>query len=78
MEALGAAKQLGGSLMVGLIGADVQAAANQVAGAGAAKILGVSGPEFSQARYATDAAAAEAIAQAAPAAAGGGSVGQKG
>ncbi|NQU09465.1 electron transfer flavoprotein subunit alpha, partial [bacterium] len=67
LEALTAAKQLGGSLVVGLIGADVQSAANQVAGAGAAKILGVSGPDFSQARYATDVAAAAAIAQAAQA-----------
>jgi len=62
LEALGAAQQLGGSLTVGLIGAEVQAAANALANCGA-KILAVSGPEFAQARYASDAAAAEAIAR---------------
>jgi electron transfer flavoprotein alpha subunit len=64
IEALGAAIELGGSLTVGLVGADVQAAANAVANCGA-KILGVSGAEFAQARYASDAAAAEAICRAA-------------
>jgi electron transfer flavoprotein alpha subunit len=64
LEALGAAIELGGSLTVGLVGADVQAAANAVANCGA-KILGVSGAEFAQARYASDAAAAEAICRAA-------------
>lgn len=69
LEALSGAKTLaeglGGTLAVGLVGADVQAAANQFAGCGAARILGVSGAEFSQARYGTDAAAAEALARAA-------------
>ena len=67
LEALGAAKTLGGTLIVGLIGADVKAAANGIAGCGATKFLGVSGTEFSQARYGSDAAAAEAVCRAAKA-----------
>ena len=67
LEALGTAKSLGGTFVVGLIGANVQPAANAIAGCGAAKFLGVSGAEFSQARYGTDAAAAEAICRAAKA-----------
>ncbi len=72
LEALGAAKaladSLGGSqLIVGLIGADVQAATNLIAGCEATRFLGVSGPDFAQARYASDAAAAEALCQAAAA-----------
>ena len=70
LEALGAAKNLaaglpGSSLTVGLVGADVQLAANQIAACGAARFLGVSGAEFAPSRYATDAAAAEALARAA-------------
>jgi electron transfer flavoprotein alpha subunit len=67
LEALGAAKSLGGTFVVGLIGANVQPAANAIAGCGAAKFLGVSGTEFSQARYGTDGAAAEAVCRAAKA-----------
>lgn len=67
LETLGAAKSLGGTLVVGLIGANVQAAANAIAGCGAAKFFGVSGADFSQARYGTDAAAAEAICRTAKA-----------
>ncbi len=72
LEALGAAIELaaalGGSpLMVAFYGAQVAAAANQVANCGAAKFLGASGAEFAQARYATDAAAIEALARAAQA-----------
>ncbi len=63
--ALKSAKQLGASLTIGLIGADVSAAANTIAAAGAARILAVSGPDFAAARYASDAAAAEAIFRAA-------------
>jgi electron transfer flavoprotein alpha subunit len=66
LEAIAAAKTLG-SFSVGLIGADTQKAANQIAGCGAAKFLTVTGAEFAQPRYATDAAAAEAIAKAAAA-----------
>ena len=65
IEALSAAKALGGTLVVGLVGENVQTAANAIASCGAAKFLGVSGADFSQARYATDAAAAAAICKAA-------------
>ncbi|MDR3641828.1 MAG: FAD-binding protein [Humidesulfovibrio sp.] len=64
-EALGAAKGLGGELVIGLFGAEVQKAADSVAGCGAVKFYGVAGPEFATARYGSDAAAAEAIAKAA-------------
>jgi electron transfer flavoprotein alpha subunit len=64
-EVLGAAlrltKQVGARLTIGLIGADVAAAAETVAAAGADRILAVAGPDFSTPRYASDAAAAEAI-----------------
>jgi electron transfer flavoprotein alpha subunit len=64
-EVLGAAvkltKQLGGRLTIALIGADVAAAAETVAAAGAERILAVAGPDFASARYASDAAAAEAL-----------------
>jgi len=65
LEALGAALSLGGGLTVGLVGGEVQPAANQISGAGAKRILGVAGEAFTQPRYATDAAAAEAICRAA-------------
>jgi electron transfer flavoprotein alpha subunit len=73
LEALGTARTLaealpGSSLLVGLIGESVEAAAGQIAACGAARFLGVSGPEFGQSRYATDAAAAEALCRAAQAA----------
>jgi electron transfer flavoprotein alpha subunit len=64
LEAIGAAKQLG-AFVVGLVGENVQAAANRIASCGAAKFLGVAGPDFAQARYVTDAAAAEALCKAA-------------
>lgn len=72
LEALGAARTMAGSLggaplLVGLVGADVRPAADAIAGCGAARFLGVSGPEFAQARYASDAAAAEALSKAAAA-----------
>jgi electron transfer flavoprotein alpha subunit len=66
-EALGAALdvtgQLGGVLTIGLIGDSVQAAANSVAAAGA-RIIAVEGADFAQPRYASDAAAVEAICKA--------------
>ena len=69
LEALAATKQLADSLgatfSVGLWGDDAQASADGLAACGAAKFLAVTGPEFSQARYATDAAAAEALCRAA-------------
>lgn len=61
-EALGAIKSIpGADLVIGLFGASVQQAADQFANAGPSKFLGVAGPEFAQSRYATDAAAAEAL-----------------
>ncbi|HUC85872.1 MAG TPA: hypothetical protein VL970_11820 [Candidatus Acidoferrales bacterium] len=71
-EALHAAASLhkslaGSAFVVGLIGENVPAAANSIAACPAKKYLGVAGPEFAQARYATDAAAAEALCQAAQA-----------
>ena len=65
LEVLGAALELGGSLQVGLIGAQIQPAANAIANCGATKFLGVAGPDFAASRYASDAAAAEAICRAA-------------
>ena len=75
LEALAAASALAADLgnapvvvgFVGLGGADVQKAADSIAGCGAARFFGVAGAEFGVARYATDAAAAEAIARAAQA-----------
>ncbi len=64
LEALTAAKELGGTLVAGLVGAEAQAAANQVAGCGAARILAVTGEAFAQPRYSTDATAAEALCRA--------------
>jgi len=69
-EALAAAITLsrdlhGASLTVGLVGADdAQAAADSIGGCGAARYLAVAGDDFATARYATDAAAAEALTQA--------------
>ena len=57
----------GSKLVIGLIGENVQAAANSIAACPATKYFGVIGAEFTQARYATDAAAAEAICKAAQA-----------
>lgn len=64
--ALQVTKDLAGStLIVGLIGENVQVAADSIAACGASKILGVSGKDFGMPRYATDVKAAEAIANAA-------------
>jgi len=68
LEALTAALALGGELTVGLVGGAVEAAANVAAAAGARRILAVTGEPFTQPRYTTDAAAAEALARAAGAA----------
>ncbi len=72
LEALGAAIELaaalpGSSLVVGIYGAQVAPAANQIANCGASRFLGAAAPEFSQARYATDAAAIEMLVRAAEA-----------
>lgn len=68
LEALSAAHTLqenikGSTLQVGLIGKNVQDAANSIASCGADKFLAVTGDEFAVSRYATDAAAAEMIAK---------------
>src|SRR3990172_2062726 len=63
LEAVALAKELGG-FTVGLTGESVRGAANQLAASGAARILGVEGPEFAQPRYSSDAAAAEALCRA--------------
>ncbi len=70
LEALGAATSLqtalpGSTLLAGLIGADTQPAADQIAACGAARFLAVTGEDFAPSRYATDAAAAEALCKAA-------------
>ncbi len=68
-EVLGAAvnlaSQLSSRLTIGLIGEDVSAAAETLASVGAERILAVTGREVATARYASDAAAAEAICRAA-------------
>ena len=71
-EALHAAATLhkalaGSKFVVGLVGENVQAAANSIAASPVAKYLGVTGADFCQSRYATDAAGAEAICRAAQA-----------
>jgi electron transfer flavoprotein alpha subunit len=70
LEALGAAKAVtaglpGSKLVIGLIGQTVQPAADSIAACGANAFLGVAGADFAPSRYATDAAAAEALAKAA-------------
>ncbi len=64
-EGLGAAlelaRQLGAPLHIGLIGDSVQSAADSLATAGAKRILGVSGANFAKPRFASDAAAAQAL-----------------
>jgi len=65
-EAVGAALELGSPITIGIIGDNVQSAADALATTGA-RILAVSAPEFSQPRYSSDAAAAEALCRAAEA-----------
>ncbi len=55
------ATNLAAPLTVALFGADVQSAANAIATCGATRFVGVSGGEFAPARYASDAAACEAL-----------------
>ena len=64
LEVLAASLALGGPVTVGLVGATVDAGARQIAGCGAVRFLAVEGEAFAQPRYATDAAAAEALCQA--------------
>ena len=51
----------GASLTVGLVGKDVGKAVDSLAACGAAGFLAVTGAEFDESRYATDAAAVEAL-----------------
>jgi electron transfer flavoprotein alpha subunit len=71
LEALTAAKSLaeglGAPFAIGLFGADVADAAKTLAGCGATAFYGVGGQAFAVPRYATDAAAMEALAKAASA-----------
>jgi len=68
LEALAATKQLADSLgapfSAGLIGENPGPAADVIATSGAVKYYTVTGPGFSQARYVSDAAAAEAVCRA--------------
>ncbi len=66
LEALGAALELskkiaGSKLVAGIVGGNIKAAADSIAGCGAAKVLGVEGADFDASRYATDALALEAL-----------------
>lgn len=65
-EVLGAAIEVaqacGATLTIGLVGEQIQEAANTIASAGF-RMVGVSGSDFAYPRYATDAAAVEAICQ---------------
>ena len=65
LESLSATAALGAPFSVGLIGETTAPAAESIATCGAVKILTLTGPEYAQARYATDAAAAEALIKAA-------------
>jgi electron transfer flavoprotein alpha subunit len=72
LESLSVAKDLSASLpgsvfVVGLVGDEVQSAANQIASCTAQRFLGVAGPDFAASRYSTDIVAVEAIARAAAA-----------
>jgi len=67
LETLAAAIDLASTLQaplaVGLIGADVQSAADAIAACGAQEFLAVKGEDFAFPRYASDVAAAEALAR---------------
>jgi electron transfer flavoprotein alpha subunit len=64
LEALSAAKALGAPITAGVFGGSVEKAAASLAGTGVAKVLTASGAAFAEPRYATDAAAATALAKA--------------
>jgi len=68
LETLSAALELtqgDSSLIVGLLGEEVQGAADAVAGCGAEKFFGIAGPDFAVSRYSSDAAALVALVKAA-------------
>jgi electron transfer flavoprotein alpha subunit len=52
------------SFAAGLVGSNVEAAANESAGAGATRVLAASAADFDQPRYSTDSAACEALIRA--------------
>jgi electron transfer flavoprotein alpha subunit len=60
------ASQLGASLTIGIVAANAASAASSLASTGA-RLLAISGEPFAQPRYATDAAACEALCRAAQA-----------
>jgi electron transfer flavoprotein alpha subunit len=67
-ESLAAAKDLttalaGSVLVAGLVGAEVQSAANQIAGCAATRFLGVAGPDYATSRYSSDIVAVESLAR---------------
>src|ERR1035441_9209044 len=68
LEALSSAVELkqalGGTLDVALFGAQIQPAANSIAACGATRFFAVGGEAFGPARFATDAAASEALVKA--------------
>jgi len=64
LETVATAANLGGTLTVGVMGAQAGTAVQAVAGCGATKFLVVEDPAVAQPRYATDAAAATALIQA--------------
>lgn len=67
LEALAAALELarnGSALVAGMVGQEVRSAAERIGGCGATRFLTVSGEAFAQSRYASDAAAAEALCRA--------------
>lgn len=64
LQALSAALALPGDLTVGLVGINTQATADTIATCGATRFLAAEGEAFTAPRYATDAAAAEALCRA--------------
>lgn len=58
------AQELNWNLISGIIGETIQHAASQLSSCGANRILAVAGSDFKESRYATDAAALEALCQA--------------
>jgi electron transfer flavoprotein alpha subunit len=68
LETLAATRALaagqGGGFVSGLVGSSATAAAERLGSSGATKVFVATGGDFEQARYATDAAAAEAICRA--------------
>jgi len=64
LEALSAAKAVGGTVIVGLFGGKTGPAAAQLAGTGVAKVLAAEAEPLAQPRYGTDAAACAALARA--------------